>query len=154
FKAQFAEYVATRRPAATIRTLSDMVDANRRRSVRQPAVEVAAEKGRVSDRAYQEAVARLRQNAHQQGVDRALAMNHLETIVKPSIGPGWKFAEAEQANILLPKTIFLTSGAGYPAVTVPIGTVHGLPVGIIFAGPAWSEPTLLRCAHAYEMATH
>jgi amidase len=44
--------------------------------------------------------------------------------------------------------------AGYPHITVPGGMVHGLPVGISFFGRAWSEPTLLRLAYAFEQATH
>ena len=43
--------------------------------------------------------------------------------------------------------------AGYPHVTVPAGFVHGLPVGLSFFGPAWSEPTLLKLAYAFEQAT-
>jgi amidase len=43
--------------------------------------------------------------------------------------------------------------AGYPNITVPAGFVHGLPVGLSFFGRAWSEPTLLRLAYAYEQAT-
>jgi amidase len=44
--------------------------------------------------------------------------------------------------------------AGYPSVTVPAGFVFGLPVGVSFFGRAWSEPTLIRLAYAYEQATH
>jgi len=44
--------------------------------------------------------------------------------------------------------------AGYPSITVPNGHVMGLPVGILFFGRAWSEPTLLKLAYAYEQATH
>ena len=43
--------------------------------------------------------------------------------------------------------------AGYPNVTVPAGAVHGLPVGVSFFGRAWSEPTLIRIAYAFEQAT-
>jgi amidase len=43
--------------------------------------------------------------------------------------------------------------AGYPHITVPGGMVHGLPVGISFFGKAWSEPTLIRLAYAFEQAT-
>ena len=43
--------------------------------------------------------------------------------------------------------------AGYPHVTVPMGYVFGLPVGVSFVGRAWSEPTLIRLAYAYEQAT-
>jgi amidase len=42
--------------------------------------------------------------------------------------------------------------AGYPHVTVPMGFVRGLPVGISFVGGAWSEPALLRLAYAFEQA--
>jgi len=42
--------------------------------------------------------------------------------------------------------------AGYPHVTVPAGFDFGLPVGMSFFGPAWSEPTLLRLAYAFEQA--
>ena len=43
--------------------------------------------------------------------------------------------------------------AGYPDISVPMGFVSGLPVGVSFFGSAWSEPTLLRVAYAYEQAT-
>ena len=43
--------------------------------------------------------------------------------------------------------------AGYPSLTVPMGHVWGLPVGLLFMGPAWSEATLLRLAFAYEQGT-
>ena len=43
--------------------------------------------------------------------------------------------------------------AGYPHVTVPMGAVHGLPVGVSFVGPAWSEARLIGYAYAYEQAT-
>jgi amidase len=42
------------------------------------------------------------------------------------------------------------AAAGYPHITVPAGFVHGLPVGISFFGPAWSEPVLLKLAYAFE----
>jgi len=44
--------------------------------------------------------------------------------------------------------------AGYPAVSVPAGFVLGLPVGLSFFGRAFSEPTLLKLAYAYEQATN
>ncbi|MGH7557898.1 MAG: amidase, partial [Gemmatimonadota bacterium] len=43
--------------------------------------------------------------------------------------------------------------AGYPHVTVPAGYVFGLPVGVSFFGRAWSEPTLIQLAYAFEQAT-
>jgi amidase len=53
--------------------------------------------------------------------------------------------------------VFHTSGpsavAGYPAITVPAGQVSGLPVGLSFLGPAWSEPALIGLAYAFEQAS-
>jgi amidase len=43
--------------------------------------------------------------------------------------------------------------AGWPAISVPFGYVCGLPVGVTFAGPRWSEPRLIALAHAFELAT-
>jgi Asp-tRNA(Asn)/Glu-tRNA(Gln) amidotransferase A subunit family amidase len=46
-------------------------------------------------------------------------------------------------------------GTGFPAITVPMGFTHGhLPAGMSIFGRAWSEPTLIRLAYAYEQATH
>ena len=55
------------------------------------------------------------------------------------------------ANSSAPSTV--TSVAGYPHITVPAGYARGLPVGISFFGRAWSEPTLIKLAYAYEQAT-
>jgi amidase len=43
--------------------------------------------------------------------------------------------------------------AGYPNINVPAGVVFGLPVGIAFFGRAYSEPTLIKLAFAFEQAT-
>ena len=43
--------------------------------------------------------------------------------------------------------------AGYPSLTVPMGSSNGLPLGIVFMGTAWSEPRLLQLGYAYEQLT-
>ena len=53
--------------------------------------------------------------------------------------------------------VFHTSGpaavAGCPSVTVPFGSVSGLPVGVSFFGPRWTEPRLIALSYAFEQAT-
>jgi amidase len=44
--------------------------------------------------------------------------------------------------------------AGYPHLTVPMGGALGLPVGLSFIGPKWSEARLLALGYAYEQASH
>jgi len=71
------------------------------------------------------------------GVDRVMASERLDALVFP----GWSGAA-------------IGAKAGYPSVIVPAGyTAEGMPIGLTFLGRAWSEPTLLRIAHAFEGAT-
>jgi amidase len=44
--------------------------------------------------------------------------------------------------------------AGYPHLTVPMGQVHGLPVGLSFIGKKWDEAKLIALGYSYEQATH
>jgi amidase len=46
----------------------------------------------------------------------------------------------------------LAAVAGYPHLTVPMGLIKGLPVGLSFMGPKWSEALLLSLGYAYEQA--
>jgi amidase len=76
----------------------------------------------------------------------------LDALIAPTNGPAWTIdwvngdhfggGSSEPAAI-----------SGYPAITVPAGFVHGLPIGISFFGRAWSEPTLIKLAYAFEQAT-
>ena len=72
------------------------------------------------------------------GIDQVMARERLDALVFP----GWAGAA-------------IGAKAGYPSVIVPAGyTADGAPIGLTFLGRAWSEPTLLRLAHAFEVGTH
>jgi amidase len=83
------------------------------------------------------------------GLDAALS--GLDAVVSVTSSPAWL-----TDHTLGDHHTFGTSSpaavAGYPAITVPGGLVDGLPVGITFAGPAWSEPRLIELAHAFELS--
>ena len=89
------------------------------------------------------------------GIDAVMTKYKLDALVAPTGGPAWLIdlvnGDSGTANAATPSTI--TSVAGYPHITVPAGFFRGLPVGISFFGRAWSEPTLIRLAYAYEQAT-
>lgn len=68
--------------------------------------------------------------------------HRLDAIVGPTSGPAW-----------VTDLVFGDRRAGYPHITVPMGMVHGLPVGVSFFGKAWTEPLLLKIAYAYEQAS-
>jgi amidase len=100
--------------------------------------------GYLANRADASALAR-------QALDGPLAADRLDAIVTLTANPAW-LTDYHLGD----HDVFHTSGpaavAGYPAICVPAGGVFGLPVGISFIGPAWSEPRLIALAFAFEQA--
>jgi amidase len=112
----------------------------------------AEEKGSLSERAYTDALARLKILAGQDGIDATLKKYNLDALVAPTGGPAWT-TDWVNGDHYSGGSSSPAACAGYPAITVPAGFVHGLPVGITFMGTAWSEPVLIRLAYAFEQAT-
>ena len=104
----------------------------------------------LADPAYAEAREAARRLASG-ALDGALAGHRLDAVISLTTGPAWL-----TDHVLGDRHDFGTSGpaavSGYPAVTVPAGAVQGLPVGMSFVGPAWSEPRLVALAYAFEQA--
>jgi amidase len=113
----------------------------------------AQTKGPLTDAAYRKAVTLCRKLAGREGIDAVMDRHHLDALVAPTQGPSWLIdlvnGDSFGGGSSTPAAV-----AGYPSVTVPMGQVHGLPVGLSFFGRAWSESTLLRLAYAFEQATH
>ena len=84
------------------------------------------------------------------GLDGALAAHRLDALITLTGHPAWLID-----HVLGDYHSWGTSGpaavSGYPSITVPAGQVSGLPVGLSFIGPAWSEPRLIELAHAFEL---
>src|ERR1022692_4758608 len=85
------------------------------------------------------------------GLDGALAGRQLDGGLSLTGNPAWLtdhvLGDCHEAGTSSPAAV-----AGYPAITVPAGWVSGLPVGVTFVGPAWSEPRLIALAYAFEQA--
>jgi amidase len=143
---------------APVRSLADVIRFNRRHARRELAhfgqdlLVKADRKGPLTEPAYLEARDTLRRLAREQGIDAALSARRLDLIVAPSGSPAWK-TDPICGDHFLGGSSGMAAVAGYPNITVPAGQVRGLPVGISLFGAAWSEPTLLRVAHAFERAT-
>jgi amidase len=108
--------------------------------------------GPLSDKKYLEARQRNWQRARSEGIDAVMAKHKLDALVAPTNGPAW-LTDYINGDHINGSTSSPAAVAGYPAITVPMGQVAGLPVGLTFFGKAWSEPTLLKLAFAYEQAT-
>ena len=87
-------------------------------------------------------------------IDGLLRKHQLTAIVGATTGPGWCI---DWVNGDYGTGVDFSSPAamaGYPHLTVPMGQVRGLPVGLSFVGPAYHEGPLLALGYAYEQATH
>jgi len=157
FKHGLNEYLATRAPEAAVRNLTDLIAFNQREAARvmpwfgQETLAAANAKGPLTEPEYRKARAEARQLAGPDGIDAALKAHRLDALLGPSNGPAWPTdwinGDSFGGGSSQPAAV-----AGYPNITVPAGFVHGMPVGIsLFAG-AWSEPTLIGIAYAFEQA--
>lgn len=98
---------------------------------------------------YREALATNHRLSRTEGIDAVLRKHRLDALVMPTSAPPGKI-DLVNGDAFLGGSSTPAALAGYPAVSVPAGFAHGLPVGITFMGTAWSEPVLLRLAYAYE----
>ena len=87
-----------------------------------------------------------------QGIDAVMDQFKLDALVAPTGAPAW-LTDHIDGDHDLGGSSTPAAVAGYPHITVPMGFVSGLPVGISFFGRAWSEPILLKLAYAFEQAT-
>jgi amidase len=110
--------------------------------------------GPLTDAAYRDAHERVRRLAGREGIDAALAKDQLAVLVAPTMGPAGLTDLINGDNSIGGDITGPPAIAGYPHITVPMGQVHGLPVGLSFVGTAWSDAALIGYAYAYEQATH
>ena len=116
---------------------------------------MAERKGPLTEPKYRQELAKNHRAARTLGIDAVMTKFRLDALVAPTGGPAWLIdlvnGDGGTASAAAPSTI--AAVAGYPHITVPAGQARGLPVGISFLGRAWSEPTLIKLAYAYEQAT-
>ena len=114
----------------------------------------SAEKTRgLDDAEYLGARAKSKRLAGVEGIDAMLAKANAQILVEPSYGPGWLIDGVYGDQYNGPSSSELPAVAGYPNLTVPMGLVRGLPVGLSFIGTAYSEGTLLGAGYVYEQAS-
>jgi amidase len=106
----------------------------------------------LSEAQYQVILAQNQALAGRQGIDAVLRKYRLDALVAPTGAPAWQM-EPSRLDNFLGGCSSPAAMAGYPLITAPAGFVGDLPVGITFMGGAFSEPTLIRLAYAFEQRT-
>jgi amidase len=144
--------------AAPVKTLADLIAFNEKNADKempyfnQETFLQAEEKGPLTEKAYQEALATCRRLSRQEGIDKVMDEHKLDALLAPTGGPAW-FTDLANGDHSSGGSSTPAAVSGYPNITVPMGFVFGLPVGISFFGRAWSEPTLIKIAYSFEQMT-
>ncbi len=159
FKADLNAYLAALPPAgARPRSLAELITFNEKNRDRempyfgQELFLQAEKKGPLTEKTYRDALEKDLRLSRREGIDRAMQKHRLDAFVAPTSGPP-SLTDLVNGDYGVGGCSTLPAVAGYPHVTVPAGYARGLPVGVSFFGRAWSEPTLIKIAYAYEQAT-
>ncbi len=158
FKHDLKAYLSTCGAAVTIRSLDDLIafnEANKDQEMPYFTQEVfmdAQNKGPLTDPEYLNALDNVLKSNGENGIDKAIKAHALDAIIAPTGGPAWTI-DMINGDHYRGGSSSPAARSGYPSITVPMGFVHGLPVGISFFASAFSESTLIGLAFAYEQAT-
>ncbi|HXU31113.1 MAG TPA: amidase, partial [Thermoanaerobaculia bacterium] len=156
FKDGLERYLAER--GGPMRNLADLIAWNEAHRDRespwfgQEIFHAAAAKGPLTDEAYTKARQVCIDGARTKGIEATLAADRLDAIVTSTNGFAWLIDWAN-GDAYTGGSSSLAAVAATPSITVPAGFAFGLPVGISFSGPVWSEAKLIRFAYAFEQGT-
>jgi amidase len=153
-KTELNAYLANAPAAVRTRTLADVINFNRQ-DPRELVLfgQDLFEQAEASQGAEGAEYAAMRERAHAAAtaaLDGMLQGQHLDALVAPTLGPAWTTDVVNGDHFVGGSVSTLPAVAGYPHLTVPMGAVDGLPVGLSLVGPAWSEARLLSFAYAFE----
>ena len=157
-KADLNSYLARLGPSAPVRTLKDIIDFNDRNAQKempyfgQDLFLKAEAKGPLTTKEYVDALQKNRQLARIEGIDALMNKHNLDALVAPTGGPAW-LTDLINGDHVAGGSSNAAAVAGYPNINVTAGLLFGLPIGISFFGRAWSEPTLIKFAYAFEQTT-
>lgn len=158
FKTDLNKYLASAN--ARVKSMEDVIKFNEENKARvmpyfgQEHMLAAQEKGSLRNKQYREALAKNHLLTRRNGIDAVMKKHKLDALIVPSGGPSWMIdlANGDAINWDMESTS-PAAVAGYPHITVPMGYIFGLPVGLSFFAKAWQEPMLIKLAYAFEQAT-
>jgi len=157
FKDGLNKYFKSLGSDAPVKSLDDLIDKTLADSVEMHYFDhdlliQANKKGDLDSKEYTDALQKMLKYRREEGIDKIMDEHNLDAIISPTGAPAWKTDLINGDNFSVSSSS-PAAQAGYPNITVPMGYIDGLPVGISFFGRAWSEPQLLEVAYAFEQAT-
>lgn len=162
FKHDIAAYLSSAPPAVKVRTVEDLLafhttDPRESKIGAQYWEEAVAAQGGFENPERVKLVEYIQRKAGPEGMSALLAQHNLSALVAPAGGPAETIPEdgvvrpGQREKGAVSLTWHAAIG-GYPVLTVPIGAVEGMPVGLSFIGAPWGDKTVLSYGYAYEQA--
>jgi amidase len=154
-------YLQDRGPKAPIKSLQDVIEFNERnrgqalRLMNQDLLIASQAKGPLESDEYKKSLAAVWKLTRNEGLDAVVRAHKVDCLIGPTLPVVAPVSDPIDGDSL-PDSLPLLSAAamaGYPSVSLPVGFLFGLPLGLCLVGPAWSEPTLIKLAYAIEQAT-
>ena len=158
FKADLNSYLASLGAQSRVKSLKEIIEFNEKNKEKEmpyfgQEIFIRAEaKGPLTSKAYKAALAKNLRLSRAEGIDAVMLKHNLDALVAPTGGPPWP-TDLINGDHFAGASSTPAAVAGYPNINVPAGYIFGLPVGISFFGRAYSEPTLIKLAYAFEQAT-
>ena len=142
---------------ASVNNIKELIEFNKKDSVElryfdQNLLEQAEKKGDLNSAEYKKALATMTRATREEGIDKVMKTYSLDAIMAPTGSPAWK-TDLLLGDHFVGGSSSMAAISGYPAITVPMGFVDDLPVGVTFYGKAWKESVLLEIAYSYEQGT-
>lgn len=153
FKTDLNQYLATAPSQVKVRNLADIIRFNQahRKQVMpyfgQEIMQMAQATGHMNDLAASQPGILARTKV----IDSTMKQHQLDALIAPTTGPAWNI-NYKKGDIIAGSSSSPAAIAGYPHLTVPMGLVKGLPVGLSFFAGAWTESSLLKMGYAFEQA--
>ncbi|MEL7128375.1 MAG: amidase [Pseudomonadota bacterium] len=160
FKETVNAYLADAAPAVTTRTLTDLIAFNEAHAdieltlFDQDILTMSDAQPPLTDDAYLSALETILTAARAEGIDKLRADYDVDLLVAPTLGPAF-MVDAVHGDVSR-RGIgagYIAAIAGYPHITVPMGMVKGLPIGLSFIGTAGQDGDVLNAGYAFEQAT-
>ncbi len=157
FRDGLNKYFASLGENAPVKNVGELIAFNNSDSIElryydQELLLEAQKKGSVESKEFLDIVGKMNRLVREEGIDRVMKENILDAFIAPTGSPAWK-TDLVNGDSFTVSSSSPAAISGYPNITVPMGFVEGLPVGISFFGRAWSEPLLVELAYAYETGT-
>ena len=157
FKDGLNKYLAGTGSGSPVKNLKELIEFNKKDSIElryfdQGVLEQAEQKGDLNSLEYRKALAVMTKATQEEGIDKVMNSYKLDAIMAPTGSPAWK-TDLVLGDHFVGGSSSLAAISGYPAITLPMGFIDDLPVGITFFGRAWSEPLLIEIAYSFEQGT-